>query len=231
MPETGTSRTRGIGTGPAPNISGPPCPDVTPDRPPSVRGSAAASYIVPRMTWTLAAGALVVLWTAVTFNRLTQLRQLGRNAWSDIDVQLKRRHDLIPAVVAVVKGHAGYERATLEALVAARGRALASTGPAARSREEQPVADGLRRIFAVAEAYPDLRAAASFAALQRTLIDVEDHLQNARRYYNAVVRDYNTALAQFPTILVARLLGFAPREFFGLDDQSEGAVPQVETGA
>ena len=155
-------------------------------------------------------GAVVVAWAIVTFNRLTQLRQLSANAWADIDVQLKRRHDLIPEVVAVVKGHAGYERQTLEALAAARARALQATGPAARAREEDPVAGGLRNIFAIAEAYPDLQAAASFVALQRTLTDVEDHLQNARRYYNAVVRDFNTAIAQFPTVLFARLLGFGP---------------------
>ncbi len=183
------------------------------------------------MSLAVAAGAAILLWIALTFNRLTRLRQLGANAWADIDVQLKRRHDLIPSVVAVVTGHAGYERNTLEALVAARSRALAASGPAARAREEDPVGTGLRHIFAVAEAYPDLQAAASFVALQRTLTDVEDHLQNARRYYNAVVRDYNTALARFPTLLIARIMGFAAREFFGLDDPSERAVPRVETGA
>jgi LemA protein len=176
-------------------------------------------------------GAVAAAWAILTFNRLTHLRQLSGNAWADIDVQLKRRHDLIPSVVAVVKGHAGYERATLEALVAARNRALEAPGPTARFREEDPVAVGLRRIFAVAEAYPDLQAAASFAALQRTLSEVEDHLQNARRYYNAVVRDFNIAIAQFPAILVARLLRFQAREFFGLDDDAERAVPRVETGA
>lgn len=175
-------------------------------------------------------GGVLVAWAILTFNRLTRLRQLSGNAWADIDVQLKRRHDLIPAVVAVVKGHAGFERETFEALAAARGRALQASGPAARAKEEGPIANGLRNIFAVAEAYPDLKAAASFAALQRTLIDVEDHLQNARRYYNAVVRDFNTAIAQVPTILIARLLGFLPREFFGLDDAAERAVPRVETG-
>ncbi len=176
-------------------------------------------------------GAIGLAWVIVMFNRLTQLRQLAANAWADIDVQLKRRHDLIPEVVAVVKGHAGYERQTLEALAAARSRALAATGPAARAREEDPVAGGLRGIFAVAEAYPDLQAAASFVALQRTLTDVEDHLQNARRYYNAVVRDFNTAIAQFPTVVFARMMGFGPREFFGLDDPAEGAVPKVEIGS
>ncbi len=178
-----------------------------------------------------AIGAVAVVWAIVTFNRLTHLRQLSGNAWSDIDVQLKRRHDLIPSVVAVVKGHAGYERSTLEALVAARNRALQAPGPAARFQAEDPVATGLRSIFAVAEAYPDLQAAASFAGLQRTLADVEDHLQNARRYYNAVVRDFNTAIAQFPANLLANPLGFRAREFFGLDDAAERAVPRVETGA
>ena len=183
------------------------------------------------MTWIAVIGAVAGGWAIFTFNRLARLRQLGHNAWADIDVQLKRRHELVPAVVAVVKGHAGYERDTLEALVAARGRALGAEGPAARFREEDPVARGLRRIFAIAEAYPDLKAAASFAGLQQTLTDVEDHLQNARRYYNAVVRDYNTALEQFPANLVARAMGFAPREFFGLGDPSERAVPAVDTGA
>jgi LemA protein len=182
------------------------------------------------MGWGVLLGAAGAAWVLITFNRLIRLSQLSRNAWSDIDVQLKRRHDLIPSVVAVVKGHAGYERATLEALTAARSRALQASGPAERAQEEEPVGGGLRRIFAVAEAYPDLQAAASFVALQRTLTDVEDHLQNARRYYNAVVRDFNTAIAQFPTVLLARLLGFRPREFFGLDDPSEAAVPSVETG-
>ncbi|MGH7538906.1 MAG: LemA family protein [Gemmatimonadales bacterium] len=178
-----------------------------------------------------AIGVVAAVWAIVMFNRLTHLRQLSGNAWADIDVQLKRRHDLIPSVVAVVKGHAGYERTTLESLVAARSRAIQASGPAARFREEDPLAGALQRIFAIAEAYPDLQAAASFAGLQRTLTDVEDHLQNARRYYNAVVRDFNTAIAQFPAIVVARLMGFRPREFFGLDDVAERAVPRVETGA
>ena len=181
------------------------------------------------MTAVVVLGLLVVGWVVFTFNRLTRLRQLGDNAWADIDVQLKRRHDLIPNVVAVVQGHAGYERGTLEALAAARGRALqaADQGPASRAREEDPLGSALGRVVAVAEAYPELRAAASFAALQSTLTDVEDHLQNARRYYNAVVRDYNTAIAQFPTGIVAGMMRLRPREFFGLDDPSERAVPKV----
>jgi len=182
------------------------------------------------MTPLLIVGAVLLLWVVVAFNRLTRLRQLSNNAWSDIDVQLKRRHDLIPSVVAVVKGHAGYERTTLEALVNARGSALQASSPGERFRQEDPVARGLKSIFAIAEAYPDLQAAASFTGLQRTLSDVEDQLQNARRYYNAVVRDLNTAIAQFPNNLLAGPFGFRAREFFGLDDPSERAVPKVETG-
>ena len=177
------------------------------------------------------AGVLVVLYAVWTFNRLTRLRQLAENAWADIDVQLKRRHDLIPSVVAVVKGHAGYERGTLESVVEARSRALQVSGPAARAQAEAPVAGSLRNIFAIAEAYPDLHAMASFRELQRTLSDIEDHLQNARRYYNAVVRDFNTTIAQFPSNLVAAALRFAPREFFGLDDAAERAVPEVRVGS
>jgi len=181
------------------------------------------------MTLAAIIGALVVGWAVFTFNRLIRLRQLGDNAWSDIDVQLKRRHDLIPNVVAVVQGHAGYERGTLEALVAARGRAMQATGagPATRAREEDPLDGALRRVVAVAEAYPELKAVASFAALQTTLTDVEDHLQNARRYYNAVVRDFNTAIAQFPAGTIAATMRLRPREFFGLDDPAERAVPKV----
>src|SRR3989454_9231080 len=181
------------------------------------------------MTLAAIIGILVVGWAVFTFNRLIRLRQLGDNAWSDIDVQLKRRHDLIPNVVAVVQGHAGYERGTLEALVAARGRALQASdqGPRARAREEDPLAGALQRVVAVAEAYPELKAAASFAGLQTTLTDVEDHLQNARRYYNAVVRDFNTAIAQFPAGVIASMMRLHPREFFGLDDPAERAVPRV----
>ncbi len=177
----------------------------------------------------LGLGLLVVGWAVLTFNRLIRLRQLGDNAWSDIDVQLKRRHDLIPNVVAVVQGHAGYEKGTLEAVVAARGRAVQASqaGPATRAREEDPLGNALQRVLVVAEAYPELKAAASFASLQATLTDVEDHLQNARRYYNAVVRDFNTAIAQFPSGIIAGMMRLQPREFFGLDDPAERAVPKV----
>jgi LemA protein len=173
---------------------------------------------------------LVALGTIVIYNSLARLRLLASNAWADIDVQLKRRHDLIPTLVATVKGHAGYERGTLEAVVDARARATAAAGPAAAGEAERALAGSVRQLLAVAEAYPDLRAGESFLSLQRDLTEIEDHIQNARRYYNAVVRDLNTRIAQFPTNLVAAPFGFRPREFFGLAHESEGAVPGIDLG-
>ena len=179
----------------------------------------------------LALGILVLallLYGVVAYNGLTRLRQLARNAWSDIDVQLKRRHDLIPTLVASVKGHAGYEKGTLEGVVEARNRALAASGPAAAGNAERALADQVRHLLALAEAYPELKAGESFLSLQRSLTDIEDHIQNARRYYNAVVRDLNTRIQQFPSNLVAGPFGFRAEEFFGLGDAAEAAVPQVD---
>jgi LemA protein len=172
----------------------------------------------------------LVLFAVLTYNALARLRLLAANAWSDIDVQLKRRHDLVPTLVAVVKGHAGYEKGTLEAVVDARSRAMSASGPAAAGEAERALGASVGQILALAEAYPDLKAGESFLSLQRNLSEIEDHVQNARRYYNAVVRDLNTKIQQFPSNLIARSLGFRPREFFGLTDQSEQAVPQIDLG-
>lgn len=174
----------------------------------------------------IVAGLLVYL--LVTYNGLTRLRLLARNAYADIDVQLKRRHDLIPTLVDAVKGHAGYEKGTLESVVAARNRAVEATGPAAAGEAERVLAGSVRQLLALAESYPDLKAGESFLSLQRALVDVEDHVQNARRYYNAVVRDLNTRIEQFPANLVAGPLGFRPQEFFGLSSEAEAAAPRVE---
>jgi LemA protein len=176
-------------------------------------------------------GGLLVAGIILIYNSLAGLRLLAANAWSDIDVQLKRRHDLVPSLVAAVKGHAGYERGTLEAVVEARSRAVGAGGPAAAGEAERALAGSVRQLLAVAEAYPELRAAASFLELQRSLVEIEDHIQNARRYYNAVVRDLNTRIAQFPSNLIAGLFGFRPREYFGLADQAEQAPPQIDLGA
>lgn len=174
--------------------------------------------------------ALVAAFVILTFNRLTRLRQLAENAWSDIDVQLKRRHELVPNLVAAVKGHAGYERTTLEDVVAARNRAAAASGPRAAGEAEQALAGAVGQLIALAEAYPDLKAAESFLNLQRSLVEIEDHVQQARRFYNAVVRDLNTAIAQFPASLIAGPFGFRPREFFGLADRAEAAAPAIDLG-
>ncbi len=182
-------------------------------------------------------GYLVVVLVAVagfvvfTYNSLARLRLLADNAWADIDVQLKRRHDLIPTLVASVTGHAGYERTTLESIVAARNRATTATGPRQSGEAEGALMAQVRQIFALAEAYPDLRATESFLSLQKNLSEIEDHVQNARRYYNAVVRDLNTRIAQFPANLVAGPFGFGAREFFAIDDDAERAAPRLDLGA
>ncbi|MCU0621583.1 MAG: LemA family protein [Gemmatimonadales bacterium] len=178
--------------------------------------------------WILLALVALGVYVAVTFNGLKRLQLLARNAYADIDVQLKRRHDLIPSLVAAVQGHAGYEKSTVQAVTEARNRAVAATGPTAVGEAERAVAGSVRQLLAVAEAYPELRAGESFLALQRSLTEIEDHVQNARRYYNAVVRDLNTEVAQFPSNLVAGPLGFRPQEFFGLTSEAEAAVPRVE---
>jgi len=172
----------------------------------------------------------VLGFTIFTYNSLASLRNLAANAWADIDVQLKRRHDLVPTLVAVVKGHAGYEKGTLQAVVEARNKAVAAGGPAAAGEAERALAGSVRQLVALAEAYPELKAGGSFLELQRNLTEIEDHVQNARRYYNAVVRDLNTRIAQFPANLIAGPMGFRPREFFGSSDESEGASPRIDMG-
>jgi LemA protein len=169
--------------------------------------------------------ALAVV-TLVIYNGLVQLKVRGESAWSDIDVQLKRRHDLVPNLVETVKGYAGHERGTLESVVEARSRAMSAQGPAARAEAENMLTGALKSLFALSEAYPQLRAAENFGQLQQQLAGIEDGIQNARRYYNAVVRDLNTKIQQFPSNLVARTFGFREREFFEIDD-GERAVPRV----
>jgi LemA protein len=177
--------------------------------------------------WALALVALLAL-TAIAYNGLVRLRTLAENAWSDIDVQLKRRHELVPNLVATVKGYAAHEQSTFAGVVDARNRAAAAAGPAAAGRAEAELAGALRQLFALAEAYPQLRAADNFLSLQTALAEIEDHVQNARRYYNAVVRDLNTRTQQVPTNVVARLFGFRQREFFELEDDAQRSAPRVD---
>ena len=161
------------------------------------------------------------------YNSLVGLRVRADNAWSDIDVQLKRRHELIPNLVETVRGYAGHERQTLEAVVEARNRAMSAQRPADRAAAENQLTGALRQLFALAESYPQLRAVESFTQLQATLSQIEDAIQNARRYYNAVVRDLNTKVVQFPSNLVAGMFGIGPRNFFELSDPTEREAPKV----
>ncbi|MFN8643347.1 MAG: LemA family protein [Candidatus Binatia bacterium] len=178
------------------------------------------------MTMAVAAGAFVglLLAGALAFNRLVRHRNLVREAWSGIDVQLERRHDLVPNLVEAVRGHAAFERGVLEAVTRLRGDARASR---ALQDGENALTAQLRGLLAVAEQYPQLRAGESFLDLQRQLAEVEHQLQMARRYYNGTVRDYNTAVESFPSNLVARIFGFPLEELFQVESAVERAVPEV----
>jgi LemA protein len=178
------------------------------------------------MWFLIVVGGLALAVIAI-YNALVRLRVQADNAWSDIDVQLKRRHELVPNLVETVKGYAGHERQALEAVVAARSRAIGASGPAARAEAEGGLTSALRQLFALAEAYPQLRAVESFTQLQASLGQIEGAIQDARRYYNAVVRDLNTRIGQFPSNLVANTLGFTPREFFELSSDVERQAPRV----
>ncbi len=179
------------------------------------------------MWFVLSILGVLVLFTVIIYNSLVRLRVQCDGAWADIDVQLKRRHDLIPNVVETVKGYAGHERQTLETVVNARSRAMGAQGPAAKAEAEGMLTQALKSLFALAEAYPALRAVESFTQLQATLSQIEEAIQNARRYYNAVVRDLNTRIQQFPSNLVASLFSFKLREFFELTAPAEREVPRV----
>src|ERR1035438_10164380 len=161
------------------------------------------------------------------YNSLVQLKVQCDNAWADIDVQLKRRYDLIPNLVETVKGYAGHEKGTLEAVIAARNQAMTATSPADKAQAENILSGTLKSLFALSEAYPQLRAVESFTSLQNTLAQIEDTVQNARPYYNAVVRDLNTKIQQFPTNIFANMLGFKPREFFEVSSATEREAPKV----
>jgi LemA protein len=154
------------------------------------------------------------IWVVVLFNGLIRLRNTSNNAWSDVDVQLKKRHDLVPNLVETVRGYARHEKETLERVVRARNQAVAAASTAAKSTAEDALTRSIQGLFALAEAYPDLKANESFLGLQRDLSRIEDDIANARRYYNAVVRDFNTRQEVFPANLLASALGFETRSFF-----------------
>jgi len=164
------------------------------------------------------------------YNKLVALKIETDNSWSDIDVQLKRRHDLIPNVVETVKGYAGHERETLEAVIQARNSAMAAKDapPEQRAGPENMLSNALGRLFALSEAYPDLKAAQPFQELQKTLGEIEDDIQNARRYYNATVRELNTKVAQFPSNIVANFANVEARAFFEIEAPEEREAPEVQ---
>ena len=185
---------------------------------------------IPFMIFLAAVGAIVVF-IIVSYNRLVSLTQRSQSAWSDVDVQLKRRTDLVPNLVESVKGYAAHERGTLDAVVKARGAAVAAQTPEARAQAEGQLSQALRGLFALAESYPDLKATANFQSLQASLGEIEDGIQNSRRYYNAVVRDLNTAVDSFPSNQIAAFFRFAKRPFFELDRQEDRQVPRVSFGS
>jgi LemA protein len=179
----------------------------------------------------LAVLAVVIVLVAGIYNGLVGLRNRAAAAWADIEVQLKRRHDLVGNLVETVKGYAKHEQQTLEKVIEARGRAMGATGaggPRELGPAENALTATLRSLFALAEAYPDLKANQNFQDLQRSLESLETEIQNARRYYNAVVRDFNTKIQSVPDVLVARLLGFTERDYFELADPAEGQAPKVQ---
>lgn len=171
---------------------------------------------------------LVVLWVIAMYNGLIRLRNQADEAWSDIDVQLKRRHDLIPNLVNTVKGYAAHESGVFEKVTQARAAAMNATTPQDKLAAENMLMGTLKSLFAVAEAYPDLKANQNFLQLQDQIADTENKIQASRRFYNGTVRDFNTKLQTFPTNMIGNSLGFKARQFFEIEAQAERAVPEVK---
>ena len=179
----------------------------------------------------LAIIVVLVLFLIVVYNRLVSLRQVANQSWSDISVQLKQRHDLVPNLVETVKGYAAHERGTLEAVVNARNAAVTASGPAAQAQAENMLSGALRQLFALSEAYPNLKANENFIQLQNELTDIENKIAASRRFFNNSVSEYNAAIQQFPAVLLAGPMGFTARTFFELDESERVAVntaPQVK---
>jgi LemA protein len=168
--------------------------------------------------------AILLLWLGMTYNGLVRSKLRTDEAWSDINVQLKRRYDLIPNLVNTVKGYAEHESSVFEKVSEARSNAISATGIQQKAEAESQLAGTLKSLFAVAEAYPELKANEGFQQLQEELVDTEDKVQAARRFYNGNVRDFNTKLQVFPTNLMASTLGFSKREFFGVDSAEQAEI-------
>jgi LemA protein len=171
---------------------------------------------------------LIILYAVGVFNSLIRLKNRTDEAWSDIDVQLKRRHDLIPNLVEAVKGYASHERQAFENVTNARAKAISAQGIAEKAKAENSLSNTLKTLFAVAEAYPDLKASTNFLELQRELSDTENKVQASRRFYNGNVRDFNIRIESFPSRIVAGMLKFGKREFFEIEELAEREVPEVK---
>ncbi len=170
--------------------------------------------------------AVILLLAIGLFNSLVKSKNRVDEAWSDIDVQLKRRHDLIPNLVATVQGYATHEKTVFQNVTEARAQAEAAQGLAAKQKAEDNLSKSIMGIFAVAENYPELKASQNFQQLQSDLTDTEDKIQAARRFYNSNARDYNIKIQEFPGNVIAKMLGFGKRDFFGTEE-TDKAVPQV----
>ena len=173
---------------------------------------------------------VIVLWIIMIYNQLVAMRQRVGQAFADVDVQLKQRHDLVPNLVETVKGYAGHERGTLEAVTRARNAAVAAQDPTQKAAAENMLSGALRQLFALSESYPDLKANANFQQLQAELTDIENKIAAARRFFNNSVSEYNTGIQQFPAALFAGVFGFAQRPFFDLgeDRKAVETAPQVK---
>jgi LemA protein len=185
---------------------------------------------MPTWAWVLLAiVVLVVLWAIFAFNRLVTLRNRAAEGWSQIDVQLRRRYDLIPNLVQTVKGYATHEREVFEEIAAARSAAMGATGVSEQASAENAITGGLRKLLAVVENYPDLKASQNFLALQEELTGTESKIAYARQFYNEQVRLLNTKIQSFPSSVLANAFHFTPREFFQIDDPARAPV-QVDLG-
>jgi LemA protein len=172
----------------------------------------------------LLVGSAILAWAGYAFNNLIRLRNQTRAAWADIDVQLTRRHDLVPQLVAAVQGYVGHERGVLTAVTELRAQALAQHSPARLGEVESGLERALRQLFALKEAYPELKASDSFLQLQRDLVAIEEQLQFARRFYNGAVREYNTTSQRVPDMMIARTFGFGDAEFYQASEEERATV-------
>jgi len=174
-------------------------------------------------------GLLIAMFVGI-YNSLIKLRNMSEQSWSDINVQLKRRYDLVPNLVETVKGYASHEKDTFEKVVQARNAAMQASSPGDKAQAENILQSTLKSLFALAESYPDLKANQNFVELQKELSNIEEQIQLSRRYYNAVVRDLNTKIESVPSNLVANMFGFTKKEYFELDSTEERRAPQVKFG-